>query len=112
MGISQVELGSQLHAILDAEVFLTLKVVLQGLELVVAEGGSGLSLFLVMLTGGELAAATAAAIFTKGKESSRLLRAFCIPVYRLTRRDHVILKASVVFLLNDVGEIIVRRLET
>lgn len=61
LGVCQIEFSSQLHPFLYAEVFLSLKALLQGLELVVREGGPGLPGLLrlqvrVILTRGGLVA--------------------------------------------------------
>ena len=46
LGVGQVQLGRQLHPVLDREILLTLERALEGLQLVVGEGGPGLPLLL------------------------------------------------------------------
>jgi len=46
LGVRQAELGRQFHPILDAQVLLSFKALLQGLQLVVGEGRPRLALLL------------------------------------------------------------------
>ena len=46
LGVCQAQFGRQLHPVLDREIFLSLEAGLQGLQLVVGEGGPRLPLLL------------------------------------------------------------------